>query len=310
MANNLSKIRKEELSFFHYIKDKVLPCSNFIEHEEKIPLDFNEELSSSNNDDDPTTNSYVYELGVNMEPAPYDLGRGWLYFDVISGTNLCTPYPIISGTRIDGVAILGTPEQSNRITVYDPQLNEISDDQYMIDYSDCRIVTSGTCNPAYINYVWNYVSLIDDWESASKINPPVVVIDFVPSIKGAYQLGGGKKVVRDVNIFIFASSAIEKNELVDSLYDGLYLKSVPIYEFPLGDILDYDGTWYGRKKTHNKLTSLFDRTTSSFSIGNMFFSDVVVRDIKADIINRAENIFLSDINKYRAKIELKAVYYT
>lgn len=311
MANNLSTIRKEELSLFHYIKDIVLPFSNFVEIDEKIPLKLNEDLSSKFNDKDSNTDAYVYDLDIEPTPAPYDRGRGFLYFDLVSGTDNCNYYYTVSGTRVDGKEIYGVPEQSDMVKVYDSALDLIDSSNYMLDYVDCRVVTKGKkYKPAYIDYWWNYVSLIDNWEKAAKVDPPIVVVDFVPSVKSGYQLGGGKKVCRDINIYIFASSSIEKNEIIEVLYDSFYLKSIPIYEFPLGDVLDYDGTWYGRKTTDNKLTSLFDRTTSSFTKGNAFFSDVVVRDVKADLISRAENVFLSDVNKYRAKIQMEMIYYT
>lgn len=306
MVDKISKIRKEELSIFHYIKDIVL--KDYIIEEKDTPLVYNHKLSSSS--------SFVYELGIDLSPAPYDIGRGFVYFDDTEDVNSighdpCALYPLVSGTIYGGEEFIeGTPEQENRVKVYDEDKQLINDYHYLVDYVDCRVVTSGTVTPHYTDYHWNYVSVLDDWEVSNTVDPPIVVVSFNTGNKGGYQLGGGRKVVRNLTLYIFASSSIEKNEITDALYDGFYNKTIPIYNFPLGTVLDYDGTWYGRKNNKNKLTSLFDRTTASFSIGNMFFEDIVAKDIENGVVNRAENIFLSKVNKFRSKIEMKVIYYT
>lgn len=299
-------IRKEELSIFNYIRDIVL--SNYIILEEGVPLVYNHRLSSNT--------SFVYELGISTKPAPYDIGRGFTYFDDPNdmdsvGYSPCDLYPLVSGTVYGSdEVVLGTPEQSNRIKVYDEDRELISDYNYLVDYVDCRIVTSGTVNPAFIDYSWNYVSLLDDWEKMTTVETPIVVVNLSNSNKKGYQLGGGSRVVRNLVLYVFCNNSIEKKEITDVLYDGFYNKTVPIYKYPLGTVLDYDGTWYGRKINKNKLTSLFDRTTASFSIGNMFFEDIVAKDIEIGAVNRAENVFLSKVNKFRSRIEMKAIYYT
>jgi hypothetical protein len=258
----------------------------------------------------------VYNIKTNDKLAPHNVGRGFVYFDDPSDIdsvsyNTCDVYPLVSGTAYNSTeTILGTPEQSNRIKVYDEDYNIVSDEDYLIDYIDCRVITSGTSNPAFMDYSWNYISVLDDFSQSSTVQPPIVVVSFVPNNKSGYQLGGGSKVKRDLILHVFASSSIEKVELIDKLYDGFYNKTVPIYNYPLGTMLDYDGTWYGRKNNKNKLTSLFDRTAASFSIGNMFFENVVAKDIEVGDINRAENVVLSKVNKFRGKVEMKAVYYT
>jgi hypothetical protein len=131
----------------------------------------------------------------------------------------------------------------------------------------------------------------------------VVVVDILGTDKVGYQLGHGKKESRKVEIHIFASSTAERNDLMEVLYDSLFLKSVPIYDFNSGSVLDYDGTWYGRKNNLDKDTTLFDRTTMS-GVSMLMFNNVSARHISLPLVmsrGRSE-IMLSDLNAYRSKI--------
>jgi hypothetical protein len=243
-----------------------------------------------------------------------------VYIDTCSGTtticnvdangNQLTSYPVASGIK----------EQSNRIKVYDSNLNVINENEYLIDYIDGRVVTSGTVNPAYIDYYWYYISLVDEWAAISAADPPVVVIDLMGTDKTGYQLGPGRRVVRKVDIHIFASDPAERNDIVDTIYDGLYLKCAPLYDFPNGTMLEYDGTWYGRKSNMNKLTTLFDNSTLDYlgtninaTIGGIVqFENVTSRHINLPLImtRSQDEVLLSDLNAYRSKISFDLVYYT
>lgn len=305
----MTSIRKEDLSLFYYIKDTVLV--DFIEIVEKAELIYVESLSSFANDGNSATNSFVYDIAFTTAPFPNERGRGLVYFDAVSGTNYCAPYDVVSGTNINGDLIEGTPEQSSRVIVYDATLNVIPTTEYMIDYVDCRIITSGTCSPAYIDYTWNYISTVDEWEALPAVTPPVVVVDVKPLDKKGYQLGGGKKVRRAVDLHVFASSSAERNDLSEILYDGLYNKGCPLYNFSLGTVLDSDGTWHDRKHNNNKLTSLFDREVISGPIiGNVMFEEVVVKQIPRYSINNKDSEFLDVLNSYRVKISFYMTYYT
>lgn len=308
--SEMTRLRKEDLSLYYFIKDVVL--SNFIEKEEFIPLQFIQESSSST--------SFVYEALTEMVPSPVDRGRGWCYFNEISsrGDNCLGYHTVVSGTRVDGVQIYGIPEQTTRVIVYEETTvsgsivyNEISDQNYIIDYIDGRIITDGTVSPTHVSYYWNYVSVVDEWAVVEASNPPVVVIDIQGTDKSGYQLGAGKKIVRKVDLHIFASNTAERNDLAETLYDALYLGGCPLMEFPLGSILDYDGTWYGRRDDLNKLTSLFDRTTVS-GTSNLMFDNVNNRHVNLPLImtrNRNE-VFLSDLNAYRSKVSCDMFSYT
>ena len=284
MSYEMALLRKEDLSLFYYIKDTVL--SDFIEREENIPLVYMPLLS--------TNTSFVYEALTEMVPKPTDRGRGWLYFDTTSGT------------------VYATIEQKDRVTVYDSDGNIIPDTEYMIDYVDGRIVTSGTVQPGYVDYYWNYVSVVDEWAAIEAADPPVIVLDINDTGKGGYQLGTGVKVIRKVDIHIFASSTAERNDLVDKIYNGLYLKSCPLYGFPKGAPIDYDGTFYDRRNNMNKDQTPFDRTKVQGLVGNMEFDKVTSRHVSLPLVmSRGRNeVVLSDLNAYRSKISFDLVYYT
>ena len=305
----MTRLRKEDLSLYYYIKDTVL-C-NYFEKEENIPLCKLEEYC--------TFNSNVYVALTDMIPDPTEVGRGWVYFDAVSGTcdncilDQCIPYYSVSGTDAHGDFVMyGTPEQSYRVVVYDANGDVISTDDYMIDYIDGRIITEADGPiPVSVDYYWNYVSVVDEWPAVEAAHPPVIVLDMQGTDKTGFQLGGGRKTTRKVDIHVFASNPAERNDIVEVLYDGLYLKSCPLYEFPTGSVLDYDGTFYGRRSNNNKLTSLFSRETVE-NVTHMEFDNVTARHVNLPLLmtrNRDE-VTLSDLNAYRSKISFDVVSYT
>ncbi len=311
MSYEMSRLRKEDLSLYYFIKDQVLGC--FIEQEELIPLNYVSELSSVADD------SLVYEVVTTMEPSPTERGRGWVYFDTVTGTNnlaVSCPtddYVTVTGTRHDGVACIGTPEQSSRIVVYDANSTVISGaDSYIIDYTDGRIITTTTATtPVYVGYYWNYVSVVDEWSAIEAADPPVVVIDMSETQRKGYQLGGGEKIIRKVDVHVFASNPAERNDMVETLHKGLYLKSCPLYDFPTGGALDYDGTFYGRRDNTNKLTSLFSRETFNGS-SMLQMEDVIARHVNLPLVmtRTSDQVMLSDLNAYRSKVSFNLVSYT
>ena len=307
----MSVLRKSDLSLYLYLKDTVL--SNFVEVEEYIPLQLMPELSD--------LTSYVYETVTTMDPIPTDPGRGWMYFDTVSGTNNCTLFTSVSGMNGDGDITYGTPEQSERVIVYETNVSGTLDivpwTDYMIDYVDGRIISSRALETPYVTYYWNYVSIVDEWPAIEASNVPVIVLDMHGTDKAGYQLGGGKKVIRKVDIHIFASNPAERNDLVETLYDGLYNKSCPLYRFITGGVLDYDGTFYGRRELldrvsnpTNKLTYIFGRSTLS-GITTIYFDSVTSRHVNLPILmsQSGNQIILSDLNAYRSKISFDILSY-
>ena len=307
----MSVLRKSDLSLYLYLKDTVL--NNFVEVEEYISLQLMPELSD--------LTSYVYEAVTTMDPIPTDPGRGWVYFDAVSGTNNCTPFTSVSGVNGDGDITYGTPEQSERVIVYETNVSGTLDivpwTDFMIDYVDGRIISSRALETPYVTYYWNYVSIVDEWPAIEASNVPVIVLDIHGTDKAGYQLGGGKKVIRKVDIHIFASNPAERNDLVETLYDGLYNKSCPLYEFVTGSVLDYDGTFYGRRdlldrvaNPTNKLTYLFSRETVS-NMTSLYFNSVTSRHVNLPILmsQSGNQIILSDLNAYRSKISFDILSY-
>jgi len=291
MTSEMTLLRKEDLSLYYYIKNSIL-C-DFIEQDLNVQLEYMELMS--------TTNSYVFEAQSVADPNPVEHGRGWVYFDTSSGTNC-------SGD-------MSTIEQSSRVVVYNVNGEIIPDDEYMIDYIDGRVITSGTTSsglPAAVDYYWNYVAVVDEWSAVEAAKAPVLVIDIYGSDKEGYQLGPGKKVIRKVDIHVFASSPAERNDLVNKLFDGFYLKSSPIFDFPEGGVLDYDGTFYGRRENMNKVTTPFNRTRVSNVIGNMEFNKVTSRHVNLPLImtRGTDEVMLSDLNAYRSKVSFETTYYT
>jgi hypothetical protein len=323
----MKSLRKEDLSLYYYLKHTAL--FTFIEREDRALL---EKLDTEDMCD---VDQYVYEAQVEwcnndgFTPSPTERGRGWVYLDqsTTSGSSQCQPYTVVSGTDLEGNQILGIPEQSDRVIVYDIpatieeiqlvddstlELYKVDENEYLVDYLDGRIVTSGTVTPTYATYHWYYVALVDEWAAVEAAAPPVVVIDMHGTDPTGYQLGGGRKKVRKVDLYVFASNPAERNDIVEELIDNLFNKSAPLYDFPLGTMLEYDGTWYGRKQTMNKLTSLFNRQHATHIIGNMEFENVSARHISLPLVmTRDRNeVMLSDLNAYRSKVSFDLITYT
>jgi hypothetical protein len=327
-GSEMRSLRKEDLSLYYYLKHVGL--FEFIEMEYLAPMQKLDTEEFCN------TDFAVYvaltewcDNPSGFAPDPTERGRGWVYLDpgtVTSGTGQCSPYAVVSGTDMEGNNILGIPEQSDRIKVYaipdgvdvysldpvDAEAFIVDETDYIIDYIDGRIVTDPGVVPTHVTYHWNYVSLVDEWAAVEAGDPPVVVVDMHGTDKGGYQLGGGKKQTRKVDLHVFATDPAERNDIVEELIDALFNKSAVLYDFPLGTMLDYDGTWYGRKETDIKLTSLFNREHASHVIGNMEFLNVTSRHVSLPLtMTRDRNeVMLSDLNAYRSKVSFDLVTYT
>ncbi len=280
-------LRKEDASVYLYLKDIVL--SPFIELQEKDMLIYNTTMS--------TDVSSVYEIESYLEPSPFERGRGIVYFDDLTGE------PLVHCSTSSG-----TKEQSDRVTLYNDALAVIDENDYTIDYMYGRIITPTNIVPKYIDYYWNYVSLVDEWSAVSAANPPVVVLDINSTLKKGFQLGGGKTIERKVSLIVFASNTAERNDLTEILYDGLYEKSCPFYELPEGTVLDFDGTFRGRRDNIDKADNVFLRTTVS-GVSNLRFDNVISKNVSLPIVmsKGKDEVTLSDLNSYRAKITFDLV---
>jgi hypothetical protein len=155
--------------------------------------------------------------------------------------------------------------------------------------------------------------VVDEWSAIEAADPPVIVIDINGTDKSGYQLGGGKRAVRKVDLHIFATDPAERNDIVETLYDGLFNRSCPIYNFTTGTALDYDGTFYGRRNAQtpeDKLTYLFDRERVS-NVSSLFFDTVTARHVNLPLImsRGRDEVMLSDLNAYRSKVSFNMFSY-
>jgi len=310
MSYEMSVLRKEDLSLYLYIKDTVL--KNFQETVELAPLNIINNLCSSN--------SFVYECASDIAPSPTGRGRGWVYFDTSNSTSSCEPYVSVSGTNGDGDIAYGTPEQSNKVTLYETTasgLQVVDWKEYMIDYSDGRIIINRELLEPKVTYTWNYVSVVDEWAAVEADDTPVIVIDVNSTNKSGYQLGGGKKSERRVDIHLFASNPAERNDISEVIYDGLYNKSCPLYNFNSGSVIDYDGTFYGRKHLMDREPNPIDKTSYLFDrglvegINKLYFDSVNSRNVSLPVVmsTSREGVMLSDLNSYRARINFNMYSY-
>ena len=281
------KLRKEDASVNLYLKDIVL--AEFIEFQEKDSLVYSDSLSND---------IYkVYTIETEVEPSPFARGRGIVYFDDLTNT------PLVCSTTYSG-----TPEQSTRVVVYDDSLSVIPDSSYIVDYLDGKILMVDDIEPFYIDYYWNYVGLLDEWSLVYATKPPVIVLDINATKKEGFQLGGGKKIVRKGSIYVFATNASERKDLEEIIYDKLYLKSCALYDFPKGTVLDYDGTFYGRKTNMYKNYNLFSRDVVS-NTSNLKFENIDMKHINLPITDLNNNNIPTSINAYRSRINFDLVSY-
>jgi len=265
----MKRLRKEDLSLHHYIRYNVL--DEYIETEYNVPLDYMSDIS------EPT--SQVYEADSSMMPLPSELGRGWVYIDAYGDIT----------------------EQQNAVTVYDSLANVISGTNYMIDYVDGRIITSGTVTPAAVTYKYFYVSLVNEWEDVESAGVPVVVINLESFEKVGFQLGGGKRVPRRGHLHIFATNRAERDDLMELLYDGINEKCCPNQNWPKGSMLDWDGTFNN------------DYVYETIQYSSMLhFENVRARNINPPLVREVPTrdvTMLSDLNRYRARIDFDMFYW-
>jgi len=258
----MKNLRREDLSLHHYLKNYAL--SDFIETETSVSLSYLKDMSDSS--------SYVYEASSNMDPLPNSKGRGWLYFDAYGDTT----------------------EQANSVTVYNSVGAVINSSNYDIDYIDGRVIfPNNSFNPSTVTYKWHYVAVVDEWSDVESSDVPIIVVDINDFYKEGFQLGGGKRVPRRVNLHVFASNTAERADLTEAVYDGLYLKCCPYQSFPKGTVIDWDG----RFNTNYEYATVSG--SSSLKIDNL-----KVRNFTPPLMRIPSNNYfmLSDLNRYRSTI--------
>lgn len=280
------RLRKEDSSVYLYLKDIAL--ANFIEFREKDTVTYSAKMSNDK--------YKVYTIDNEFDVDPFARGRGIVYFDDLTNEPL-----------VNSIDYFGTKEQISRVVLYDDTFNEISESDYIVDYVDGRLLIISYVKPGYVDYYWNYVGLVDEWSLVSSTKAPVVVLDINTTKKVGFQLGGGKKVVRKGSLIVFATSAAERNDITEVLYDSLYLKCCALYEFEKGLPLDYDGTFKGRKENLDKETNLFSREVIDYT-SNLYFEEVEMKHINLPFSTVTSSLPI-DLNAYRSRITFDLVSY-
>jgi len=264
----MKRIKSEDLSLHHYVKNYIL--RDFVEAE-TVPLQYKPEESS--------TTSYVYGAVSSTIPSPASRGRGWCYLD----------------------NAFDTTEQQNSVIVYDAYNAVISGSNYIIDYIDGRVIFGNqSIIPASVYYKWHYIAVVDEWPITEIPDPPVVAIDIASFSKEGFQLGGGKRVPRMVYFHIFANDSAERDDITETLYDGVYLKCCPNQEFNNGTVIDWNGTFN------------IDYTYTTYSgSSELKFDNVVARSIVLPLLAIPDRDLsqLSDVNKYRSRVNFEMAHW-
>lgn len=276
----MKRLRSEDLSLHHYLRTYAL--RDFIETERSVPLEFSPDMSQEG--------SYVYTAVVesDMRPISTSRGRGWVYLD--------EPFPVCSGA---GFLV---QEQSDAIVVYDALGGIIDPINYMVDYVDGRIVMPNrNLSPAFIDYKWYYVALVNDWDVLENSGVPIVAVDISSTNKEGFQLGGGRYVKRRVDLYVFGTDQANRDDVGESIYDALYLRSCANQTFSKGTILDWDGTF--------NLEYVYDVFLLSSTLK---FENVRMRNTWPDarlMIPSRDQTMMSELNRYRTTISFELYHY-
>jgi hypothetical protein len=264
----MKQFRKEDLSLHHFLRFSVL--TEYAETDSSVPLEY---VSSAS-----VSGSLVYQAISTKIPSPTSLGRGWVYLDAYGDVT----------------------EQQTMVTVYDTFSNVISGTEYMIDYVDGRIITSGTVTPDTVAYKYFYVSLTNDWEDIETAGSPVISVIFDSYEKEGFQLGGGQLIPRRGHLQIFASNQAERDDLLELLYDGINQKCCPNQNWTHGTVLDWNGTF-----NENYVYELTEYRSS------LHFENVRARIIYPPLLRvpSSDYMMLDDLNRYRARIDFDMYHY-
>jgi len=96
-----------------------------------------------------------------------------------------------------------------------------------------------------------------------------------------------------VHLHVFASNTAERDDLVEVLYNGIYLKSCAMQEFNKGTMIDWDGTFN-------------DNYEYSIVGGSCYlkFENLASRNINPPLLGipSRDMTMLTDLNRYRARL--------
>jgi hypothetical protein len=199
-------------------------------------------------------------------PKPNERGRGWTYFD----------YPDLES------------EQTSLVTVRRQNGAALTQNvDYTINYAYGGIEMLNNKIPYDVDYIYNYVAVVDEWRQAIAPYLPVVVVDMSTLSKEGFQLGAGERWVQRGYSHIFASTRAERDDLLDILFSGFYNKQLSPQDFSEGTPLSFDGTF----------NTGYNIVTLSGVVGPCAsaFLDVTSKVLQFNMVN--------DINEFRASVQ-------
>ncbi len=261
---------KEFLSLFYYIKDRVL--IDFIEEDLNVPL-----ILESDG---------LYHATSIMEPSPTGFGRGLVYFSVVNG-------------KADWSREQGRGGSVDMIKVYEAgNPTPLPQNMYTVYYPIAAVSLTPSGVGRHIvraDYYWHYVSVLDAWPSHPIPELPVISVEMPVTNKYGFQLGTGVRNVRGCVIHIFASSSLELKELTETLFDGLYQRCIPVYDFGVGGHpLNFDGTFNLRWSTSPVNSGTYNNFVPGYSV-------MQPQNVKATRAGLPPTS-VSDIDRYRSRI--------
>jgi len=205
--------RQEDISVYLYIKDMVIGPRYY---ESTIGDSLTQVETNLWNID------YDEELDIHpfQRPEYSGLGRGLLYFDHLGETCLF------------GI------EQVSSLRVYQGATVASG---YRVNYLKGQIETSQDLSNYLVDYEWNYVAVIDAWPYEDVPALPIISIEMQSGDKSPLQIGGGDIRNASWNLEIFANNKGERDDLLDTIYNELYLRRCSIYSLSKGLPLDMKG---------------------------------------------------------------------
>jgi hypothetical protein len=205
----ISRLRLENTSLYNHIKYEVV-AKYFVETQTSVPLVYDRE-----------SGSYIPTSVLEFDPSPTSVGRGWVFFD---------DYDVDGSTLVDT-----SKEQTAKVLVSGAT-------HHTVDYVHGRIYDPNSV-PTAVTYNWFYLSVLDSWPGATPPPLPVISIDIDTTTKAGFQLGGGKKNTRVANLYVFATTKAERDDITDILHDELYNKQIVVKDYSTGDYLNFNGTF-------------------------------------------------------------------
>lgn len=243
-----SRLSLEQMAVYNYLKYEI------------VSPNFSEQVSGDSLTYDASLGGYVADA-TNVIPSPVSNGRGWVFFD---------------DSLVDGSYIVNADaEQSSKVVVAGAS-------SYTLDYARGVIKNPNTV-PTAVSYYWNYVAVLKHWPGVTPPELPFVTIGIESSIKRGLQLGGGTRNIRSLYVDVFATSALERDDITDVIHTALFNRTITIKDFSGGGYLNYDGTF-----------------NSSLVLPLGTFGHICTTDTSSRVLRNGAD--WTDINKFRSVI--------